>query len=452
MEFIKDRYKDEIRQGVLRYSYDANAGVCHARNRGLRLIKNEWVAYADSDNEMVPSFLEMFAQAIGENPKSKCFYARFKMINRRLIIGRAFSFDQLVKGNYIDLGVFVHHRSVYEDLGGFDQDMTRLVDWDLVVRYTEKFPPVYIDQALLLYNDKDRNDRISVKASYAVNLNHMRNKRGKSFIVTTVITAYNHEKYIADALQSAVRQKGDFVHEIIVSSDGSTDGTRDVIRTFVKRHPTLIRDISDDRNVGVAENMRRCFKAANGKYLAVLEGDDVWTWDSKLRRQVEFLENNPSCPMVFSRINVCNDATGRQFILDRQKDLPSLLTGEDFINDPNQNLIANFSSCMFVTKVMKALPEAIYSTRFNEIACAFCLERKGPIGFMPVTMSNYYIHAGSTWSTADEIRKIQSAIRCREVALELCAPEYKERMKAIIGRLRESLKAAQLKLQEKGVR
>lgn len=437
---VKADYAEELASGRLRYLKKENGGVCKARNVGLAATKNSWIGYVDSDNQIMPNFLEAYAMAISQNPDVKCYYARFKMQQSGQIIGKPFSFQALLSGNYIDLGTFVHHRSVYEELGGFDERMTRLVDWDLIIRYTEKFAPFYLDQIVLLYDDSQKADRISVNANYAVNLNLLRSKRQNSFIVTTVITAYNHREFIETAIRSALKQKGDFVHEILVSDDGSTDGTREIVKEMVRRAPTKIRDISSDENIGVSANLRKCFAAASGKYVAILEGDDYWLWDSKLARQVEFMEKNPDCTMVFSRLNILNQVTGKMSFLPRQNGLSEKLTGEDFIRDPNQNLIANFSSCMFRAKIAKEFPELLYATRFTEISCAFYIERLGPMGFINLPMSVYRLHPNGIWSAGDKKKKLVSAIKTREVALQVCAPQYRERMQAIIDRLRAQLR------------
>ena len=437
---IRDKYADFIKTGKIKYTRRRNAGVCRARNAGLKLASNEWIAYVDSDNTPVPTFLELFAQAILENPGAKTFYGRLKRMPDGFVCGKPFSFEQLEKGNYIDLGSFVHHRSLVDELGGFDENMTRLVDWDLAMRYTEKYPPVYIPQIVLIYNDSDSLNRISNSGRYISNLNYMRNKRHESFVVTTVVTSYNHERFIKKAVASAVRQKtGWLTHEILLSDDGSTDGTRDTIKEFVRKYPN-VRDISSDVNRGISANLRHCFAESSGKYIAVLEGDDYWLWDSKIARQVEFMEKNPDCSMVFSRIVLMHEGRDNPAEFKRQSSLPTKLTGEDFLKDPYQNPIANFSSCMFRADVAKKFPDILFSTRFNEIACGFYIEQIGPIGFIPIAMSAYRIHSGGTWSAGGRRKNIESAIQSREIALAVAAPKYKDRIQAIIDGLKKQLK------------
>src|SRR5690606_34346862 len=121
-----------------------------------------------------------------------------------------------------------------------------------------------------------------------------------------VIPTYNQERFIRFALESAIMQTGDFEHEILVADDGSTDGTRAIIEEFVGAHPKLVRSIGTAVNRGISANFRRCFQEASGDYIAILEGDDYWLRPDKLSRQLAFLEGEPECVMVFSKIDVLN--------------------------------------------------------------------------------------------------------------------------------------------------
>src|SRR5690606_17324532 len=81
--------------------------------------------------------------------------------------------------------------------------------------------------------------------------------------ISTIVPTYNQEGYIDAAIGSVVEQLGEFSHEILVSSDGSTDGTRAKIQEWRKRYPMLVRDISEESNVGISGNFRRLFEAAS---------------------------------------------------------------------------------------------------------------------------------------------------------------------------------------------
>jgi len=438
-KFLRDKYATEISARKIRYRQKKNSGVCKTRNVGLKMAKGDWIAYLDSDNELCAFHLEVFARAIMASPAYQNFYARQIYENARKIVGKPFDLRELMKANYIDLGVYVHRRSLIDELGAFDENMTRLVDWELIVRQTKKYVPKYINTIVMLYNDSNDLPRVTNSAKLKTNLDYFKLKHCNYPVVTTMITAYNHRPYLKRAIESALMQQGEFVHEVIVADDCSTDGTPQLLAELEKEYPGHFTILKTPKNLGIAQNMRRCFATAKGKYIAVLEGDDYWITPWKLNRQVRFLSSNPDCSMVFSRIKLLDDSTGKFSLLPRQNGLKSKLSGEDFIQDPNQNLIANFSCCMFVANIVKNLPETIYAERVNEISLSFYIEQKGAIGFLPDIMSVYRIHGGSTWSTVSKADKIRSAIRCREVALQLCAPAYKARMQAIIDGLRRSL-------------
>lgn len=168
-DLLKQKYRQELAEGkIVFYALREHGGVCKARNKGLSLSKNLWIGYVDSDNEIVPDFLETFTKAIREN-KAKIFYAGIKHNYSGNVLSEPFNYKKLQQGNYIDMGALVHARSVYEDLGGFDENLTRVVDWDLALKYTKKYRPVYLDKIVVRYEDSKSFPRISNTESITMN-------------------------------------------------------------------------------------------------------------------------------------------------------------------------------------------------------------------------------------------------------------------------------------------
>ncbi|WP_159588039.1 glycosyltransferase family 2 protein [Chelativorans xinjiangense] len=251
--------------------------------------------------------------------------------------------------------------------------------------------------------------------------------------ISTVIPTYNQEEYIVAAVESAVMQIGDFDHEVIVSSDGSTDGTRQKVDALRRRFPGLIRDISDDSNVGISGNFKRLFDAATGDYVAILEGDDIWSDHLKLAKQLAFLMGNADCSMVFSKILVKKLPSGEESYLPRQTAIAkSKLDGSDFLAEPTMNLIANLSSCMLRADIVKTLPIKLFEGRFNEIAMAFYFERHGKLGFMNEPMSIYHLHEKGVWSGAPRIDQLRSGLMTREMVLDVSSPVYHDQIRRVI--------------------
>lgn len=421
-QHIHNKYKKELKNKKIKYFFLKHVGVCRARNFGLSVAKNDWIGYIDSDNTMLLDALETFAN---HTKFSKTLYANLQYLSNNTILGKPFNYDDLLKGNYIDLGVFVHHKSLYKKLGGFDKNMTRLVDWDLILTYTKKYKPYYIEKTVLLYNDIDDKPRITNSYSFHDNYIYIQKKhRPNTPIITTMITTYNHEKYIEYAIESALKQQGDFIHEIIISDDGSTDSTPKIVADWTRCHQIEIINISSSVNVGISENMKRCFNTANGEYIAILEGDDYWTDNQKLQKQMDFLKNHKECSFVFSKIKVSNEIEKTTRLLNRQSNLKPILSAEDFCKTESTNLIGNFSCCMFRTKYMKKLPEILYQERLSEIPLAFYLDKFGKIGFMPSIMSVYRQHENGVWSGAQINNKFQQWLKIREICKKVCRKKY----------------------------
>ena len=160
---IRTRYSHELKSGRLRYiRLDIHSGVCVARNIGLRNAKNDWIAYCDTDNKWFDGYLSAFADAIHSNPEKLCFYAKMMRKSNGCVFGvDNFSWASLARGNYIDLGAFVHNISLYKRYGGFDEKLYRLVDWDIILLYTKKSTPHFVNSCVLLYDDTNTRTRIS---------------------------------------------------------------------------------------------------------------------------------------------------------------------------------------------------------------------------------------------------------------------------------------------------
>ena len=96
-------------------------------------------------------------------------------------------------------------------------------------------------------------------------------------MVSIICTAYNHEKYIRDALDGFVSQKTNFKFEILVNDDASTDRTAEIIREYEMKYPDLMRPVYQTENQyskGVRISHDILIPRARGKYLAYCEGDD----------------------------------------------------------------------------------------------------------------------------------------------------------------------------------
>lgn len=120
-------------------------------------------------------------------------------------------------------------------------------------------------------------------------------------LVSVCMTTYNHEPYLAQAIEGVLAQQTSFEVELVLGEDCSTDQTAAICRDYVARYPDRIRLVTSECNVGWRANYRRTIAACRGRYVAICDGDDWWCDRHKLQLQVDLLESDPDCGMCFTR-------------------------------------------------------------------------------------------------------------------------------------------------------
>lgn len=112
--------------------------------------------------------------------------------------------------------------------------------------------------------------------------------------LSIIVSVYNHEKYIGQALEGILKQKTKYSFEVLIGDDFSTDSTREILKQYENTYPGFFTVFYRDHNMFKEKvtNIDDLYRRSNGKYIIVLEGDDYWIDDSKIEQQVSFLEEN----------------------------------------------------------------------------------------------------------------------------------------------------------------
>ncbi len=219
-------YKKDKRIKVIQGQHK---GVSAARNQGLEIASGDYVYYLDSDNTWSPNFLEIMNLSFLITGRGTG-YASLLLHDEHMNVigyrGEPFDRNDCLHANYVDINIFAHKRDLLIKKGPYDTSLRRMVDWDLILRYTNEAPPFFapfigcnylesrndanritlseplaFQKVVRLKNTIDSEDRIDI--SKAISLN-----------ISIKIPAPEAEKqqwgdyHYADSLRIALEEKG----------------------------------------------------------------------------------------------------------------------------------------------------------------------------------------------------------------------------------------------------
>lgn len=129
--------------------------------------------------------------------------------------------------------------------------------------------------------------------------------------VSVIVPIYNQEHFIRETVDSVLAQDHTAI-ELVLSDDGSSDRTPEILRDFAAREPQRVKLVSSERNTGIAGAFNRGLDAHTGDYIAWLGGDDVML-PGKLSRQVAVLESRPDVIACCHDADVFDSDSGRSY-------------------------------------------------------------------------------------------------------------------------------------------
>ena len=118
-------------------------------------------------------------------------------------------------------------------------------------------------------------------------------------LVDVLMPAYNHGKYIAQAIESFLAQEN-IAARLLIGNDASTDDTLSIAQKYAKQYPDKISILTHLQNQGLIGNYKLLLEHSTAPYVAILESDDFWTDPLKLSKQVAYMEANPNCGLVYT--------------------------------------------------------------------------------------------------------------------------------------------------------
>ncbi len=229
-------------------------------------------------------------------------------------------------------------------------------------------------------------------------------------LVSVCVVTYQHKDFIRTCLDGILMQKTTFPFEIIIGEDESTDGTREICREFADRYSDKIRLYLRSRKDVIYINQHPTgrfnfmenIKSAQGKYIAFCEGDDYWTDEYKLQKQVDFLETNTEYSLCFHNCILKNERENNhtEKLLHGKLD-KSVFTTEDILGA----WFIPTASILFKRENL-VLPEWLALVESGDVALLLLLSLSGPFKYLDEVMSVYRLHSSGISNRHTKYKKV----------------------------------------------
>ena len=175
----------------------------------------------------------------------------------------------------------------------------------------------------------------------------------KNPAVSVVLPVYNCPQYVDEAINSIFAQTFDDF-ELIVIDDGSTDETPLVLRKYLDRRMTLIRQ----ENQGLAATLNRGIELSKGRYVARQDQDDA-SFPQRFAKQVAFLDQHPECGIVGTWAEIWRERA----MTKRRTPSSSTSTSSGWLPRPaSWPRASSLSTCAMASSMWSRWMTAIYAT------------------------------------------------------------------------------------------
>jgi|SRR5579864_1106490 len=251
--------------------------------------------------------------------------------------------------------------------------------------------------------------------------------------VSVMMITYNHERFIAQALESVLAQRVNFDYEIVIGEDCSTDRTREILVDFHRRYPGKIVMQLRERNIGAMRNFKATLAACRGEYIALLEGDDYWISEDKLQRQADFLDSHSDYAISCHRARVL-DETGTW---EHGSVFPSKPSDTYTISDLLEGNFIMTCSTVYRRNAIGQLPGWFSKMSLGDWPLCALIARRGKIALMDDVMTVYRVHSGGIWSTRPELHRHRETIRMLKALDKHLEFEYTSTIQRTIARYRD---------------
>lgn len=219
-------------------------------------------------------------------------------------------------------------------------------------------------------------------------------------LISICSITYNHENFVSETLDSFLMQESAYPYEILISDDCSSDKTQKVISDYFEKYPNIIKPILRKINVGMMINFTENIARASGKYIALCEGDDYWTDQLKIQKQVDFLEKNNDFIITYSN----TQAFDEKGLLEKDYSGSSVdLAKEDL---QRCAAISTATVCIRNLSILRNFPQEGLTSKFGDLFLWSILGNYGKGKYLPnIKKTMYRIHDGGVFSKQSQYHR-----------------------------------------------
>ncbi|MGL5015846.1 MAG: glycosyltransferase [Bacteroidales bacterium] len=273
-------------------------------------------------------------------------------------------------------------------------------------------------------------------------------------IISVLIITYNQEKYIAQAIESALNQNIEQPYEIVIGEDCSSDSTRDICQSYVDKYPSIVRLMPKAPNKGLLNNYYDTLLSCRGEFIADCAGDDYWCDNNKLQRQLEILRREPNVVMVHSNVMLLDDesqSTTNKLFKKVHRIRMNWFTDRDILINQQGSPLVFVGSSLFRRKSFEEFyipnEKLFRDTNYTceDFQLIFGLLHQGDIQYEEETTAVYRIVSGSVSHSKGLLKQLNFALGVLRQRLDIIKQFEIPIIKAddtIRYRLRESLSLA----------
>lgn len=271
-------------------SYEENKGLSYARNCGLKKATGKYIMYLNPNNEwdsrymetMIGAFLELndanalySGQLFYKNHNNPPYAVCFGSFNKPLLHNR----------NYIDINCFCHTKKIYEEMGGFDEELSKLCEWDYILKISNRYKMYSVPVLLSKYygsypinNIKDFiEDYYDISADILkMNIVHYKNYKTLSQKVSVIIPNYESLEVLKLCIETILSFNSKDMLDIIIVDNNSSIEVKEYLKKMELEHN--IKIILNDINYGFTFAVEQGIKISDeNSDILILNNDAILT-------------------------------------------------------------------------------------------------------------------------------------------------------------------------------